>query len=405
MQLKDIIGLKAQSPEAVENFLHLERFVNSPKGNWSDYSEVSLKFSPESDIKSFEVPILEFEKTEIQIIESNPSAEVISQISPDGLFQFFIHPYIISPETELLSYRTGAPTSSTRTILIESDCPRFMVKTDLDRRHFRFRRRLKAGSVRHSLRMNTELESVAGSGNLHRYAVLPESIGIIASIEGRESGMIVRELLPRPRVPDDRFLIPYFSLYSKDPKFEGDAPLLVQIVESNASNNHLDYFLENIVGPIQDAWAALVSERGILPELHGQNALLEVDKQGRPVRVVHRDFQSIYTDEETRREKGFEQYEKHIAGREDGITKKSQYSLVYDHFITGYLISRLAKCFISHFCEYSEKKVSEKIRDRFRSIPYNDISVFPDTVHGFGSAEMKDNEVTVVNKNIEPTYR
>ena len=48
-----------------------------------------------------------------------------------------------------------------------------------------------------------------------------------------------------------------------------------------------------------------VRERGILPELHGQNTLLEIDAEGVPQRLIHRDFQSIYSDSGIRESKGF----------------------------------------------------------------------------------------------------
>ena len=60
-----------------------------------------------------------------------------------------------------------------------------------------------------------------------------------------------------------------------------------------------------IIGLIQDTWVYFVSNRGILPEMHGQNILLEIDVRGIPKRIIHRDFQSLYSDKDIRTVKNF----------------------------------------------------------------------------------------------------
>ena len=99
------------------------------------------------------------------------------------------------------------------------------------------------------------------------------------------------------------------------------------------------------------------------------------------------------------------QYEKHIAGEEDDISKEAQYSLVFDHFICGYLLSRLVKCFTSKYANYTEYDVSGFLKERFVGINNNSLDVFPENVHGFGINEMKDNEVTVEDKGYRSVYR
>lgn len=171
-----------------------------------------------------------------------------------------------------------------------------MVKTDLDKKHFRFRRRLKGSSVKHSLMINTDISEAVKNAMVPFYGYLPESLGFVYGDEVSGSGVLFREIIPYPLVEESRQLIPYFSLYSRDSFSDNDKPLLIQLIERNSHSDPLGFFADVIVGFVQDTWMYLVHERGILPELHGQNALLEIDTNGIPKRLIHRDFQSIYSD-------------------------------------------------------------------------------------------------------------
>jgi hypothetical protein len=217
--------------------------------------------------------------------------------------------------------------------------------------------------------------------------------------------VLFRELDVRPPPSERRLLVPYFSLYSRDTRAPDDPPLLCQILDRYGQGDPLGMFVENIVGPIQDAWVYLTSQRGVLPELHGQNALLELSADGEPRRVIHRDFQSLYSDGETRNQKGLPQFTKHVIGSEDNIKKEEQYSLVFDHFIGGYLTIRLVEVFVEKFADYSVETVSAAIASRFRSIKNNRLDVFPHTTYRFADKIMIDNEVALIPTGQKPLFR
>lgn len=184
-----------------------------------------------------------------------------------------------------------------------------------------------------------------------------------------------------------------------------DPPLLVQLIEHNARESPLSFFIEDVIGLIQDAWAYLVAKHGILPELHGQNALMEIGSDGRPTRVIQRDFQSLYSDGLIRDAMRLPQFEKHVIGMEDNIRREEQYSLVFDHFISRYLMIRLVQVFTGYYSQYSFQGTCDIIRDRFRAIRDNRLDVFPNTTFRFSDHVMVDNEVRLIDTGELPLFR
>ena len=335
-----------------------------------------------------------------------PSKELCDLIFQNNNTATFVwHPDISSPFERNDGNFMVAPTSSTRTLLTQNLSYNFMAKTDLDKRHFRFIRRLKGSSVEHSLAINRDIRQATETSEIPFYAYLPETIGFIYGDMRTGSGVIYRELKPRPHVNDNRIIIPYFSLYSRDTYFPQDKPLLFELVELNEKYNPLEFFVNVIIGMVQDTWVYFVRERGLLPELHGQNTCLEINNQGVPTRIVHRDFQSLYSDRDTRQKKGLLQFKKHIAGDESNITKEQQYSLVFDHFICDYMMKRIVNIFVELYPQYNHDVVNKKIKDRFRNIPNNPLGVFPETIYQFSKKRMIGNEVTLENTKKKPIFR
>ena len=141
-------------------------------------------------------------------------------------YRFFWHPDIVREEFELCGTVASQPSSSTRTLLTEEPF-RTYIKTDLDKKHFRFIRRLKRSSVEHSVAICSELRSMCKEITmLARYSFLPESLGLIV-VGGKHegSGTLYREAKPFPHVEEKRIMMPYHSLYALDPNAPGDLPL------------------------------------------------------------------------------------------------------------------------------------------------------------------------------------
>jgi hypothetical protein len=219
------------------------------------------------------------------------------------------------------------------------------------------------------------------------------------------TGVLFREATAKPKVHEPRLVMPYFSLYSRDTRMREEIPLLLQLINLNSPADPVGFFVEVIVGLVQDTWVSFVKERGLLSEIHGQNALIELDGSGRPTRLVQRDFQSLYSDRTIREARGLPQFDKHIIGVEDKITREQQYSLVFDHIICGYLLERMTRRLIEYYPRYSFEEIAGVIRQRFSRIPGNPLDVFPKTTYRFAKKPMADNNVELVDTRERPVFR
>ena len=145
-----------------------------------------------------------------------------------------------------------------------------------------------------------------------------------------------------------------------------------------------------------------INNYGILLEPHGQNVLAEIDADFEIKRLVHRDFQSIYVDNEIRRTRELGTLvEKHIMGVE--CPKEISYSLVYDQFVGQYLFDNFVSLLNSYYC-ISEEKIIDSIRQIFNE--YFDLNLFPKGCYYFMKKEMFQNNNTVFDRfNEKPRYR
>lgn len=391
----------------LKSTIYGERFLNDTKGRFEDYSEVDPQYDPQGLITSVALPFTLLPVERISIFRSNPSQEIEEWVVTNEGYRFLWHPDVDRDELDLVGVIQAQPTSSTRTSLTENK-PYVYVKTDLNKKHFRFVRRLQRSSVEHSIAICNDLrQTCAHLSSESRYAFLPESLGLVVRGGAHEgSGVIFRESVPYPRVSDARVMMPYHSLYADDPNRPTDKPLLIQIIEMHGGSDKLEYFVSEVIGPILEAWVFLVSTRGLLPELHGQNTLAEIDSSFRIRRIVHRDFQATYSDSQVRTNLGLPQFIKHIAGSEPGTSLRSQYSHVFDGMIGRYLLSRLTKTFCRYFeAEYAA--VCTTIKAYHHVLHEWQTAKFPETTYQFGSRarEQIGNEVTLVDTGESPEFR
>lgn len=392
-----------------ESSVYSERYLNDAKGEFNKYSEVDKKYDPQSNTPHVDVPFIFLESKDLTIFESNPTPELLAAVKKDGRYKFFWH-----PDTERVFSADGInkmqPTSSTRT-MFDSESKAFYAKLDLDKKHFRFIRRLKKGSIEHSILVNDDLLEMfknINEGSVERFGILPESLGLVINEgEHADSGVIFRETKPFPLSQEKTVVLPYHSLYAEDPNALNDKPLLVELCNRNSPKDPLGYFVENVIGPVQDAWVLLSNNRGLLPELHGQNALAEIGEDLNVKRLIQRDFQGVYSDSSIRKENNLKEFTKHIVSNEKGTIEKSQYSHVFDGMIGRYLFSRLATTFCKYFPKYSYETVCEEIKSRFLSISSNRLDVFPETTYRFGASadEQTGNEVELKDTKLPPEFR
>lgn len=392
---------------SLKNSIYAERFVNDAKGRFEDYSEVDIYYDPRGKTPFISLPYILISKNDCALIKSKPQKELFNWVCSGDKYRFFWHPDVLRAGFTPNGFITVQPTSSTRTLLTENN-PRVYIKTDLNKKHFRFVRRLRKSSVEHSITVCDDLREFSNSIPANsRYSFLPESLGLVLKHgEYKDSGVLFRESKPYPYVEEPRIIIPYHSLYANDFYHIEDKPLLIQILELHADGKYLEYFISEIIGPILEAWVLLVSERGLLPELHGQNTLAEINKDFRICRIVHRDFQSIYSDSVIRKNLNLPLFKKHVVGEEEGTTVQSQYSNVFDNLIGRYLLKRLTKTFCNYF-RISYSKTTFAIRDYHCGLNGWKKAKFPKGTYSFSlsAKEQKGNEVFLVDTGEKPEFR
>ncbi|MBI4143880.1 hypothetical protein HY486_01390 [Candidatus Woesearchaeota archaeon] len=385
--------MKLEQLGTTDAYLYLERYVNQPKYSpTAQYSEAETKYHPRKGNGVIGVPYTY--RDDARCLTAYPDARLLKTMTDSG-FRLYMHPQYA--EGVIAGTVIATPTSSTRTVLAQ-DVPNHFIKLHFPGRISRFHRRLRPDSVQHSIEVSGELEESLESAP-SCFAYLPESIGVY--LKGAY-GCIIREAVARP-VIQGRALIPFFSLYSKDPL--GDEPLLVQIVKESG-RHPLEAFVEQIVMPYLSAWTFFARERGILLEAHCQNTLLEVDENYKPSRIVFRDFQSDMIDPIVRQEKGLRMpFSKHlIGGMHELYPRKVEYSIVYDHFVASYVFPYFIACLKEYF-GISEKETQNEIQQVFRALFPNQLDVFPETEFTLTDKVDGNNNIEAVNTNELPRFR
>ncbi len=355
--------------ELQNNFARLERRVNEIRhSSTADYSEVSAQYHPRHGEKNFLLPVFSVPTSELRVYKASPSlkARALAGLGVDTV-PFFCHPDSVSDfQGEHFkaptSYLEAEPTSSTRTVLLTSE-PALMVKTHLNKRISHFVRRLRGNSVRHSIQISKECERMSRDpGCPETFAYLPESIGVVHTLS--DLGYLIRESTPRPLCHEERILVPFFSLYSKDPEHLGDAPILSQLI-THSRLQPLSFFERHILNPFMETWAYAFLERGLLFESHGQNTLLELDTAFNVRRIVQRDFQSVPIDPVIREREGLTTpFAKHVIGTGD-YPRLIEHSLQYDRFV-GHCLLRAFAGFFETYYQIPPEETYRLIRRVFR---------------------------------------
>jgi hypothetical protein len=211
----------------------------------------------------FDAPFARVKQDTLIVFQDQPSQEVHDAIFENDTALFMWHPDVSSPFPAADGHIVVSPTSSTRTLLTRKLAHNFMAKTDLDKRHFRFIRRLKGSSVEHSVAVNRDIRLATETGAVPFYAYLPEVIGLVYGDMQTGTGVLYRELQPRPLVQESRILVPYFALYSHDGYFPQDKPLMFDLIERKSANDPVGFFVNVLVGLVQDTWVYFVANRAL----------------------------------------------------------------------------------------------------------------------------------------------
>ena len=372
----------------------MERYVNkgSPSGFTSLYT-TSPRYDPRNGEDSFLLPYYVFSPDEVESFgdEEFLGSDILSSRS-DGV-PFPIHPDMIDIfvksfglhefEPEFIKgHLAVVPTANGRTVLAFRLASPIYIKLHYEGCLGRVLRGLPKRKAVAGPEISTELAACIDR------EIAPESFAILRERLARikkcrhnkmlEVGVVFRDKEPYPH-SETRFLIPFFSLFSQDLRHLDDPLLLVQILDGRA--NPLDYLLEKILLPILTCYKFLAFERGLIPEINGQNIFLEIDNTGSPTRIVHRDFQGYEKDLSIRRAKGlptgFYSYPyKCIDKQIDARLYYVRHSFSYDFKLGEYIFEELLavaskeyKCDISRLrslvAGYFHRLTGEEVEEHF----------------------------------------
>lgn len=396
--------------------LYMERYVNEGSKTYSRFasrSDAAPEYQPESETESYGLVCVQVPKASVSVYQDNPNEHLLKSYLRDDHVLFCIHPetwsstdvqFINELHTFPLAQPIGvAPTSSTRTVLTtgySDSFPAHFIKLHYPRRMSRFIRGLRKKNINNSIEGSKDLSHIT----VERFAYLPESLGFTYGTGDNAWGFLVRECPPRPYPEEPRYLIPYFSLYSQDRKQPDDPPLLIQLIE-HLGADPTAFTLNEIILPVIECWVKVVKEGGLLLESHGQNILLEIDTQGHPRRVVHRDL-DVWVDPQVRERAGHPvPFLGNRVGVDTDYPRQSYYSLIYDGFVGHHLFDYLAKV-LDRFYSIKVKDLRRSCQEAFHGYFPDAGLFFPDnTTFYFSEEPLSGNKYKIIDMKQAPEWR
>lgn len=338
----------------IPSFLHLDRYRNEGTRVYSrhaGHTEADPAYRPNSAVSSFDLPAFWIPRDELNIYSADPHADLSRRYLPGEEALFCVHPQVLDSGVDdpylerVLSFGGDeerirvSPTSSTRTLYVREPGRLHALKVHFPFRVSRYGRRMRDEVVEQAIHVSRELQQGVGSLD-PRFAFLREVLGVTykdldsASKRGENWGYLVRDLEPFPAVPEERPLVPGFSLYGRD-FFEPEKPLL--IFDLIGKRDVRTFVLEQIMLPIIRHWVECLLGFGFLLEPHGQNVLLELGADGEVARMVYRDL-NLGIDCRRRRDLRLSVSRSNTYNQMEGGDFNS---ITYDKFMGGHFFDRL----------------------------------------------------------------
>lgn len=280
---------------------YMERYVNdgSPSGFTRKFTS-SPQTSPFGSTQSFRLAIATVPLSLVQDLGELPGWLQSNEIP--------LHPDMVG-ESVITSSCRGvgdgsllvAPTASARTVeLLDSEYSGF-VKLNYKGLLGRVDRQISSLHALTAIDVTSILDRATREHILPKvFSCLRESGARVASLEAPDGtsyewGAVFREVEPHPPCTRTAFLIPAFSLFSRDVNRCDDPPLLMQLVLLQELSTE-EYLFENIIEPIVSCYFELLLTCALQFECNAQNILLGFDEHGKITTVLFRDFESVDKD-------------------------------------------------------------------------------------------------------------
>ncbi len=397
--------------DPVRSFIHLERYVNSyAYRKLRMIGDVSQEYSSFRGEGKMNIPLFRVDKNLIKVSETNiKKTELTSIFLQDNIINFPIHPQVLEEHQcphvdELVSRSLGfnkieaEPTASMRTVFIENNGNSYFIKLHFPKRISSLFRCIMEEDVERGRWMSNELKRLCDKKIMPKeIGFYPEILGLLYKNKG-SVGAILRDFDVYPKREKDKVSIPLCSLYSKDIKCGADRPLIFQLAEIKNKRAD-DYFIEEIVDPHLRQWVWLAFEAGILFNSHGQNVVLQFDKDWNIVRMDYRDFQGRLILPKVRERRGHPLPE-NLLKRETEMDVKSEMSLCFDFMIGERLYHRFMEPLSNE--GYHKHVLRGRIKEIFHNYIHDVDKYFPKTMLHYGGVGL---DRKIIDTLEEPKYR
>ena len=351
----------------LNDYLHLERYVNrgSPSGFSFEYT-TSQNTMPRSLVDNFSLYGINF--------TADVSSEIYGeQLSILSKYDMIVHPDMIE-EQELMpfiaykdSFLKVKPTASGRTVRIIDEYDYFL-KMHYQRLLGRINRVLEKDHAISSIEVSSIISNQIDRRILPNFFYFMREISakvveIPFAGSKKDWGIVVREPLPYPNDGQIKFVIPCFSLFSKDIKRENDPTLLCQLFE--LQNKKIEDFLfENLISPIMTCYFSTILNCGMQMDAQAQNTSIGIDENFQIVGIVFKDAESIDKDIPLIEKLGLNIQFK--SNKFKCLTENEYYAILHSYFfdfkLGEYLITPIIEEAKLHY-KFNEQSLIERIKE------------------------------------------
>jgi len=352
----------------------MERYINdgSPSG-FSDKMTSSQPTKPKSINDNFYLITVSFPRnTNIQDFGEKPAFADKWQmlIHPDMIYNLNNNSLFADCTNFDLQTIKVVPTSSIRTVKA-LDKEGWFIKLHYDGLLGRVDRKIGRNHAISAIEVSKIMETAINEGKLpKKFFILREPFARVVDLYDEngqfyEWGIVLREPFTYPNDDRIKFLIPAFSLFSKDPKNLKHKTILTQLIEKQVKTVD-DFLFEDLITPIFENYFELLLNCGLQLECHAQNILIAIDENFTIVGMVIKDAESIDKDISLMADLGITHNIETLnykCIRKDDYNYKIMHSFMFDFKLGEYLISPIIDNAVTNFPFLDKEKLAKRIKE------------------------------------------
>lgn len=338
----------------INSYLRLERYINDGSPSGFTINTTKNDTSPKSNNQFFSLKVLKFKK-KLEYIEVGNKSSFFSSdlmiVHPDMLENKILNKF----KYDIIDEIHVAPTASGRTVFCIED--KYFIKLAYLDYLGRIIRHMQLDKIQSAYEVTNQLIKVAENPNTNKkFSFLREDSGRVVKIplddikinendkipqnciknNAYEWGILFREFKPYPYISETEYLIPFFSLFSKEYLPEKNEIndkhelIIIQLFKKQTKNIY-DFLLDDILFPLFNTYFDALIYGGIELEAHAQNMLISIGDDYKIKRIVCRDLESAGRDIDLMEKLGI-QYKTNVTGYKFNYRKPKDENQKYDKY-------------------------------------------------------------------------